>query len=569
MTPGRLKNGIMGSRETGWKRFLHLLLITGIGFTIGSIIVLASVPPISRDALIHHLAVPSLYLMNGGIYELPSMFFSYFPMNVTLLYAVPLYFGFDIGAKYIHFLFAILTAALIYFYLARTLNKTYGLAGALFFLSIPVIVKLSVTAYVDLGLIFFSWAALYLLLRWHDTGFMPRYLIMAGIACGLALGTKYNGLLLLPIMGAAIPLLYASQKQKDTADVRKRYKRSLEGVGWGIAFILIAMIVFSPWMARNIVWTQNPVYPLYKSVFNPPESTLVEEDKEESPRKNAFWIRRHVYGESFWMTLTIPVRAFFQGQDDDPRYFDGRLNPFLLLFSLIAFIPIGKPFFPFFKTHRNVLGLFALVFILIVFFERDFRIRYMSPAIPPLVILSIFGIRNLVHIVSKHSGIIRKIGLSIVYGLFSLSLLYNGHYVYGQFDYIRPFDYLAGKVDRDTYITRYRWEHPVVVQANEILPKDAQVLFLFLGDRTYYLDRNVHLAPDFYKLINKHASEEDLMESLSRHGTTHIIIDRGFFIDLLRPLPRQEQAVVLDLFKNHTETLFSDNDVLLLELLNE
>ena len=34
-------------------------------------IILNLTPPISRDALIHHLAVPKLWLKHGGFYEIP------------------------------------------------------------------------------------------------------------------------------------------------------------------------------------------------------------------------------------------------------------------------------------------------------------------------------------------------------------------------------------------------------------------------------------------------------------------------------------------------------------------
>jgi hypothetical protein len=122
---------------------------------IACIIILSLVPPISKDALTHHLAVPKLYLRHGGIYEIPSMSFSYYPMNLDILYMIPLGFGNDIAPKLIHFCFALLTAWLIFGYLKRRLNTSYALAGALFFLSIPIIVKLSITVYVDLGLIFF------------------------------------------------------------------------------------------------------------------------------------------------------------------------------------------------------------------------------------------------------------------------------------------------------------------------------------------------------------------------------------------------------------------------------
>ena len=131
---------------------LLAVLVTGI-------VVLASVPPVSRDALIHHLAIPKLYLKHGGIYEIPGARWSYYPMNLDLLYLIPLYFGNDIIPKYIHFAFALLTALLIFRYLKKRLAVIYALLGVMVFLSLPVIIKLSITAYVDLGLIFFSTAS--------------------------------------------------------------------------------------------------------------------------------------------------------------------------------------------------------------------------------------------------------------------------------------------------------------------------------------------------------------------------------------------------------------------------
>ena len=46
--------------------FLFLLIL--------SILILSWVPPVSKDALSHHLAVPKLYLTHGGIYEIPAGF---------------------------------------------------------------------------------------------------------------------------------------------------------------------------------------------------------------------------------------------------------------------------------------------------------------------------------------------------------------------------------------------------------------------------------------------------------------------------------------------------------------
>ena len=141
-----------------------------VGILVFLLVFLAAVPPVSRDALTHHLAVPKLYIAQGRMLELPEIIPSYFPMNLDLLYLIPLLWGNDIIPKYIHMLFGLFTALLLYRYLRDRLNQIYGLLGVLLFLSLPIIIQLSITVYVDLGLIFFSTAALIYLLEWRQSG---------------------------------------------------------------------------------------------------------------------------------------------------------------------------------------------------------------------------------------------------------------------------------------------------------------------------------------------------------------------------------------------------------------
>ena len=542
------------------------LIFTQIVF----ILLLSTVPPISRDGLIHHLAIPKMYLLHGGMYEIPSMHFSYFPMNLDLLYLLPLYFKYDIGAKYIHFLFALMTAGLIYRYLKDALSRVYGMIGALLFLTIPIIVKLSVTVYVDLGLIFFSWLCIYHFIKWQDSHFDLRYLILTGIACGLALGTKYNALILLLIMAAFIPLVYSHRQNASLPgnSPRARNINSCKGLLWGAAFIAISLLIFSPWMVRNKIWKNNPIYPLYNNFFNPPASAVRSSvPQQESEPQNAFWVRRHVYNESFVQTVFIPIRAFFQGQDDNPKYFDGKLNPALLLLPLISFIRIRDRQLKALRTHRNIFTVFAIIFTLFVLFQADFRIRYMAPAIPPLVVLSVFGLKNMVQHISQRAASFSKIiGWTTIILIMSAAFFYNGNYIRQQFDYIRPFDYLSGKVDRNTYVSRYRLEQPVIVEANKILPQDARVLCLSIGDRTYYVDRSVHLSEDFYDKKDGVYTEIDLLQKLTRYGTTHIIFHRDGYINWVRTLPEEEMNTFQTFFRKYTKVLYEQNGVQLLEL---
>ena len=227
-----------------------------LAFLVCSIIILSSVPPVSKDELVHHLALPKLYLKHGGMYEIPFMPFSYYPMNLQLLYMIPLYFGNDIVPKLIHFAFAVLTAWLIFAYLRSRTTTLYGLFGALLFLSIPVIVKLSTTAYVDLGVVFFTTASLLLLFKWADKGFKLKYLVASALSCGLAIGTKYSALVSFFLVTLAVPFIYARFTPRTEVSL-------LHSVRFTLLFFFVAALAFSPWMIRNYSWTKNPVHPLF------------------------------------------------------------------------------------------------------------------------------------------------------------------------------------------------------------------------------------------------------------------------------------------------------------------
>ena len=135
---------------------------------------------------------------------------------------------------YLHFAFALLTALLIFFYLRDRIGTTYGLLGFLLFISTPVILRLSITVYVDLGLIFFSTAALLAFIKWLEDDFRLRHLIIAAVSCGLALGTKYNGLITFFLLTLFIGLAYS---------LKNRYSKTVSPRT--IAYMTLFMLVRS------------------------------------------------------------------------------------------------------------------------------------------------------------------------------------------------------------------------------------------------------------------------------------------------------------------------------------
>jgi len=531
--------------------FLNFILAGILAFLIVSIIILSAVPPVSRDALTHHLAVPKLYLKHGGIYEIPSVQFSYYPMNLDLLYLVPLYFGNDIIPKYIHFMFALLTAGLIYGYLKKRLSPGWGLLGALVYLSLPVIVKLSITVYVDLGLVFFSTASMLSIAKWVENGFKVKFLLLAALCCGLALGVKYNGLIVLFILALFVPYLYIAETKKLSVEQtpvnnRDAFHHQLKAIGYGAIFFLVAVVVFSPWMLRNYAWKGNPIYPLYHSFFSqravsPQAAQTAIEKKSSLPQANhvqnkssSRWgplaIRKVIYDESWWEIALIPLRVFFQGRDDSPKHFDGKLSPFLFLLPLFAFFQIKRDSATL-RIEKKIFAVFIVLYLLYAFLQIDMRIRYIAPIIAPAVILSIFGLH---HIASAFSSRWKKSSSWLATGFIVLLasglLAYNGIYIFQQFKYVKPFSYLRGQVSRDEYIAQYRPENVVIQKINQNLPESTKILALFLGNRGYYCNRELIFGDNLFKKIIKNGQTPDMIgEKLRKMDFTHLLIRYDLF----------------------------------------
>lgn len=545
-------------------RRLTLMLGALLFFLIVSVLVLSAVPPVSRDALTHHLALPKLYLAHGGIYRIPEIPFSYYPMNLELLYLLPLYFGNDVAPKYIHFLFALLTAALIFRYLKKRLTVAYALLGSLFFLSLPVIIRLSITVYVDLGLVFFSTAALFYLLQWMEDGFPVRKLLLSALFCGLALGTKYNALVVLAILCLFVPFIHSRRQGGGLSGSGK-------SIAFGMLYLAVALIVFSPWMIRNYKWTRNPIYPLYHSWFKSPENILktmgIQPGKAvgkparrvagSSHPVNHFLYRQLAYRESWPEIVLVPVRIFFQGKDDDPRYFDGRLNPLLFFLPLLAFFGRGIDSAGV-KTEKRVLAWFAVIFLAIAFLRVEMRIRYIAPILPPLVILSVFGVDRIRRWLDRQST---TLSVGVVVMIAGAFMGLNAMYVVGQFRQVDPIPYISGRISRDRYIENYRGEYPAVRFANQNLPGNAVILRFFLGNRIYYFDRRTLPGTGiFLRAVRQSNTPGQILSGLRERGVTHLMIRSDLFGEWVHNnFDDAEKNGIARFFQHHLQRQFDKN----------
>ena len=501
------------------------------------IILLASVPPVSRDALTHHLAVPKLWVESGGIHERPDIVFSYYPQLLDVFYMLPVALGHDIAAKYLHFLFALLTALLIFLFVRRRIGPSWAALGGLLFLTLPLIVKLSVTVYVDLGLVFFTTAALFSVATWlEDTG-RTRWLVLAGVCSGLALGTKYNALVSFLVLSLLLPFFYLYRREDQHAE-------QLNAVKFGVLFVALSMLVFSPWLIRNYSLTGNPLYPLAQGVFAHDAAGLTSSDettdadahvravlRERSLNKEKplgpLLTRRLVHEESLPYTLMIPLRVFFEGQDDNPKYFDGRLNPFLLLLPLAFLVLAKRSGF----RHRDppLFGVYVMLIIVLVFLLKDMRLRWIATIVPPLVVLATYGLWAIHEQLAKRLGPTPWVNAAtgLIIGIYFVPNLLYAHALFGKID---PVPYVTGKQDYATYVRQHRPEYAAIAVANQIVPPGRKILGLYLGSRRYYFSADAILVNEvFTSVAERSASGDAIADRLLDLGYSHLVVHTGLF----------------------------------------
>ncbi len=466
-------------------------LIFAGGAFVTLLFILTLVPPVARDELTHHLALPEIFLSAGRAVVLPFAEQSYFPMQLTMLYTSMLAQGWESLPKDLHLLFGVATVAVLFLYLSSRVAAGVASFVALLVLTTPTVATLATSAYVDLGLLFFTTVSLVALLRWSSTD-KTSLLGLAGFAAGCAGSVKYNGYLTIPLV--ALGTISLSPKRDGASLVRNL-----------LIFGVAAALPLLPWMLRNYLETGNPVFPLMRSTLGGPP-------RPDSPSLDILTKRRFLYGESWLEVLTTPIRAFLTGRHGDPARFDGVFNPLLLVGFLGAILGQRTP-------QTRFLSLFAISTLVLVFLLTTFRSRYAIAAIAALAILT-------AEVVDRWRT--NNPGTKVLLpALGAAALAFNLWHFADYWTMMRPVSYLSGRESRSEYITRFVPEYPLSVYANETLSPDAKIYLAFTGQRGYYWRREY--TYDFYysgtslrDAIRLAANPQDVSTALRDRGISHI-----------------------------------------------
>jgi hypothetical protein len=238
-------------RRAGAKRYRFVGLALLGTFLFLPIWLLPLYPPVAWDATMYHLALPKVYLQAHRVFFDPYLRCAAFPQTNEMLFTLSMLLYDDITAQLVEFVILILLVIAIIGFCRRFFSFRAGAWSAAILIQSPIMLVLGTAGMVDVGLALPIFMSVYALCIWCGSE-EHKWLVLAGVMCGLAIGVKYPGLFFLAaLMGF---LVYTSVRS------RRCYSSSLR-------FGLAALAVASPWFLRSFYYTRNPVFPFFYGWF--------------------------------------------------------------------------------------------------------------------------------------------------------------------------------------------------------------------------------------------------------------------------------------------------------------
>ncbi|MBX7247052.1 MAG: glycosyltransferase family 39 protein [Candidatus Sumerlaeaceae bacterium] len=498
-------------RKYAWPLLVPTLFIIAVGFST------ALSPEVRYDSITYHISTAMLYVVNRGHVEIPSSVLTYIPQNQQLLYALGLMLGSDVVARIIHWWFGVMlligTAGLARIFFV---NPLLAAGGAFLVASFPIWLYLASSTYIDFGPAVYLLAAVGLIdISGSERRAPPRpqlwLMAWAGIFAGMAMGCKYTAI----VVGFA-PLLVM------LAAGRFRFTHIL-------LFATAALLVFSPWLIRNAMWTGNPLAPSFMKWLGPagvPESTLNWPDIQAGepgamwPPQNIVlgWIRMFIqlpdYGNYLpWIALVLGLVATRVEQDGRGG---GYPKPvvLLLIFLLVGYC-LGVPLGAVRRDSRYVMAQVAILAVLIVFWGQRIWIRWQDHERP-----------------MKWAFASVVLALFVAWGNTSIQRFKDlGENLFPPINRDARLEYAAA------HLSGYR-QNLALGEVNKIIPFQGLVLGAGYPARVNYVLGGAPITPDF---IDQNVSKlkPESLDALQRRGVRHLF---GSITDELRKSGRVHEG---------------------------
>lgn len=465
------------------------------------------------DSLSYQLAAPKAWVLAGRIHYLPYDHHSNFPFTWNMLYLWMLSSGSVAAAKLFHWMCGLLLCGLVAVFARRHLRdgRLVAPTAALSFATLPIVVWESTTAYVDLATALFTWMSIHALVNaasdvesgregWAGS---LRWLVVSGVSMGFALGTKMTCLVFLAMGFAGIVLWQPV--------VRRRFE--MRSLAHAMAWAGLALAVGAVWYVKTWIWTGNPVYPFFWSLFGGKFWNA------ENAAKYAADQASFGFGKGMAQLASAPWDITMERSLVPPgrgwvftEYVDFGLSPFLLAFL----IPL-----PFLLRRRDPAVVVTVLFgagVLLSWFVLMQQTRYLLPALPGLAVAAAAAW-------AQANAPVRKAG-TVLLGFCAIWAVVRAFDIAGS-----AWGVVTGAEPQDRYLARrlgpvataQRW-------INENSPKDAKVL-LVDEPRGFYLDRPYAWAEPNHAAglfgWDRYASSSEMARDMTRRGYGWVLFNRA------------------------------------------
>jgi hypothetical protein len=273
-------------------------------------------PPADADSMAYHFATPKLFLKEGGLIFIPRASDGAAPLLPQMTYMLAL----GLGGERALTLWCMLSGWLLpfatYAYGRRHLDRDWALALAAAVMSLPTILYNAGTGQVEVRT-----AAFCLVAAFAATDALKgagwRAAILAGMATGLFVGSKFTGLLFAASVG---PVLLLGGPGRFTR---------------AIAFGLGVLIVGSQWYGWNWGNTGDPVYPMLFGLM-PYHQGVPWNAAQNDYMKTVFFGSEMILPRTLFWWAIYPLRVLLDG--NSAAFEAGRtgLGPLPLLLAPFA-----------------------------------------------------------------------------------------------------------------------------------------------------------------------------------------------------------------------------------------